>query len=129
MRRVDLFPRGFIQDLDQLFGSTNPRVLPYHIFEKENSYQISVDLPGVVKQDLDIEIEGDLLGIKAVRKNELGEEYAKFDKKFKLPVDADKEKIEAAYENGVLKVAVPKAGANTNTRKIPIGEKVGESCC
>ena len=86
--------------------------------EEDNAYIIEVDLPGVDKKDIDIDIQDNTLVISGERK--LKEEqkddeyykiesvYGKFERRFTLPEDADVAKIDAKSVDGVLEVKIPK---------------------
>ena len=82
--------------------------------EGDDAYYIEVDLPGVDKKDIDIDIKENTLSIVGERKydKEVEKEdfykmesvYAKFERSFSIPEDADVNKIDAKSENGVLEV-------------------------
>ena len=86
--------------------------------EGEYAYHIDVDLPGVNKEDIKIDIKENVLTISGERnfKEEVKEEdfyrvetrFGKFSRSFTLPDNVDTENIEATAENGVLEVVVPK---------------------
>ncbi len=86
--------------------------------EAEEAYYIDVDLPGVKKDDIKIDIHKDVLTISGERKTkeEVEEEdyykvettFGKFSRSFTLPENADVENIEAKSDNGVLEVVIPK---------------------
>jgi len=86
--------------------------------EADNAYYIEVDLPGVDKNDIDIDIKDNTLRIFGERKfdKEVDKEdfykmesiYGKFERSFSIPDDADINKIEAKSENGVLEIKIPK---------------------
>lgn len=86
------------------------RSLSYDVNEEENGFLISVDMPGLKKEDIKIELKEHSLMISGERKNPSRENYI-YQKSFTLPKSADVEKIQAAYEDGVLEVFVPKAEA------------------
>ncbi len=98
--------------------------------ESEDHYLMSFDLPGVSKKDIQIEINGNQLVISGERKQErstksLSERsYGRFQRLLTLPADVDAEHIEADYEDGVLKLALPKA-ESAKPRQIKIGETKG----
>lgn len=90
------------------------------VSETKDHYLVSFDMPGVKKDDIKIEVEGNQLVITGERhrevKNKDGEAtlrheraYGKFERSFTLPATIAADKIEAHYEDGVLNVALPKA--------------------
>lgn len=100
------------------------------IEETDNDYIVSADLPGIKKEDISIECTGNQLILTAERKSEAVEGrrsdrreryYGTYQRRFTLPAGADAEKIEAAYEGGVLTVWIPKI-EQSKARRIPIGE-------
>ncbi len=92
-----------------------------NVLENEKSYDLELAAPGMTKEDFKVTLneEGDLV-INMEKKQENNEEkkhghylrrefsYSKFQQTMLLPDDADKEKINAQVENGVLKVNIPK---------------------
>jgi len=110
----------FRNELDRFFGGFfgfpvdgNVRYLrpPYDIDETEDKYTLSVDLPGVPKEQIKIEIKDAQLHVSAERKHGSGQAkgYAKFEQGFELPQGASLDRIEAKYEDGVLHIVIPKA--------------------
>lgn len=103
--------------MNRIMEETN-RTLPLDIHERDDAYVIAANIPGVNADDIDIRLHEDVLTISAeipapqVEENtrvlvrERG--YGKYSRSVTLnfPVDADK--IEAAYENGVLVLVLPK---------------------
>ncbi len=94
--------------------------LPFANLAKKGSdaFVIEVDLPGVKKEDIDLQIEDNILTVKAVRKmkNEVKKEdyylcesdFGMISRSFVLPDGIDKEKIDAVYEDGRLIVTLEK---------------------
>jgi HSP20 family protein len=86
--------------------------------EGEYAYHVEVDLPGIKKEDIEIDVEDNVLIISGDRKvkNEIKEEdyykvessYGKFSRSFTLPERVDTENIHAQSKDGVLEVIVPK---------------------
>lgn len=86
--------------------------------EGEFAYHIEVDLPGVKKEDISVEIEDGTLVVSGQRvyKEEVKEEnyykvesrFGKFSRSFSLPEESDVENIHAESIDGVLEVVVPK---------------------
>jgi HSP20 family protein len=104
------------------------------IHEAKDHYLVSFDMPGVKKEDIKIEVQGNQLMISGERQREVREEngeailrhervYGKFERTFALPTSIDADKIEAYYENGVLNVALPKAeSAKGRTIQVQTGQ-------
>lgn len=121
------FDRAFESAL--LDNRTEERVFHPHtdIEETENHYVVNIDIPGVAKKDLNIEVRDEQLVVSGERKSAKKEAgfservYGKFQRVIALPTGIDPEKIEAQYEDGVLAVAIPKA-ESVKPRQIKIGE-------
>ncbi|MBD3794194.1 MAG: Hsp20/alpha crystallin family protein [Campylobacterales bacterium] len=86
--------------------------------EGKHAYHIEVDLPGVKKEDIKVDIKEDRIVISGEKKikEELNEEnyykvesfYGTFKRSFALPESVDTENIHAESDNGVLEVTIPK---------------------
>ncbi len=112
--------------LDDFFaGEVNPlsntRILsvpPVNVFESETAYRIELAAPGLKKDDIKISLDNDVLTISAeIKENDVTEEgqytkkefdYKNFSRSFTLPEIADREKIDAKSENGVLLITISK---------------------
>jgi len=101
------------------------------VAETEKAYEISVELPGVAEKDLDVSVSEGVLSIKGEKRSESEEKdknfhrversYGSFERRLTLPAEADAEKIDAGFANGVLTVTIPKAeGAKETVKKISI---------
>ena len=102
-------------------GSLWGRVMsvpPVNITENKNDYMVSLAVPGMKKDDFKIDVDGNMLTINS-EKEETKEEkdkkftrkeynYSSFSRSFTLPDEVNKEKIEAHYEDGVLKLVLPR---------------------
>ena len=99
--------------------------------EGEYAYHVEVDLPGVKKEDINVDLKEDVLTISGERKSksEINEKdyykqecsYGKFQRSFTLPDDTDLENIEANSEDGVLEVVIPKLKkVEKETKKIEV---------
>jgi len=103
--------------------SNSPAV---NIQEDDKNYSIELALPGIIKEDIKIEIENDLINISSEieqGKKEEKEAYTvkefgtySFCKSFKLPENVKTDKISAEYTNGILRVGLPKS-AETKVQK------------
>ena len=112
--------------MDELFkdlmGGTqyvNKAVAPVNIKETDDSFLVELMAPGMNKEDFNIELDNDLLTISAEVKTEKteGEEgkftrkefsFSSFKRSFTLPETVKDEEINASYENGILKITLPK---------------------
>ena len=98
--------------------------------EDEKAYYIEVDLPGVKKEDIKVDIKDNTLTISGERKfkEEVKEEdyykietsIGKFSRTFTLPEDADIENIDAKNENGVLDIVIPKVKKEESVKTIEV---------
>lgn len=91
---------------------------PMDIEETEAGYQLSLDVPGVNPDDIQIELEDGHVSVSGERHGPAESEdvtwrriersFGPFQRKFRLPKLVDQERIEANYEHGVLTVLLPK---------------------
>lgn len=118
-----------------LTGNSSNSVVGYDIHESDESYQISVDVPGVKINDLKVEVEGDdrtMLKISGGRKTtnkETGiETVTRFEKRFMIGDNVDMDKLTANLEDGVLVLTAPKIEKKqVPVRTIEITEGGGKS--
>ncbi|MGM0533768.1 MAG: Hsp20/alpha crystallin family protein [Campylobacterota bacterium] len=98
--------------------------------EDEKAYYIDVDLPGVKKEDINVDVDEGVLSIHGERnfKDEVKEEdyykvetsFGKFQRVFNLPENVDSDNIKASRDNGVLEVTIPKKEQDKAKKKIEI---------
>ncbi len=96
-----------------------------NIEEEKKEFKISLAVPGMKKDDFKINVEGDMLTISAETKEEKEEKdkqytrkeysYSSFSRTFTIPEGTRTDKIDARYEDGVLKLVIPKTD---ETRKL-----------
>lgn len=92
--------------------------------ETEQAYFMALDLPGVNKKNIEVQVEGDYILINATRKKaffEGDESNKKISRKVLLPKEVDKENVQAHCEDGVLYLALPKV-EKAKPKKIEITE-------
>jgi HSP20 family protein len=87
------------------------------VFERDDNLVVRADLPGVKREDVEVNIENDVLTIRGQRRAEHREaeggyrrterSYGTFFRQIPLPDGVDPSAIEASYDNGVLEVTVP----------------------
>jgi HSP20 family protein len=116
------------QDMNRLFADMTPsriRKAPsfpaINVWAGEDSVMISAEIPGVNKDDLEINVTGDTLTLSGVReRDELPEgaryqrqerRYGEFNRSIQLPYTVDVNKVKAAFKNGVLTVELPRVEA------------------
>ena len=90
-----------------------------NISETESDYLIMMDLPGVEKKDVNVNLSNGILTVSGERKtSEKGDDnnriwhetsYGAFSRSFELTSDIVEEKIKAKFTNGVLNISIPKA--------------------
>ena len=114
MLQFDLRPRTRIQRAIHN-NQNSPKV---DILENDESYLLSIEVPGISKDDIKIWIEKDLLIVSGEKKNNYADKdtrhfgerrFGKFERSFWIPEDANRENIKAEFENGILNVTVSKA--------------------
>jgi HSP20 family protein len=115
----DFFSRELFNWGNTNFSSTLTTVPSVNIKESDENFEVEVAAPGMEKKDFTITLEGNLLTISSSRKNETEENkdqytrrefsYQSFRRSFELAKDVvDEEHIQAKYDNGVLKLTIPK---------------------
>ena len=101
------------------------------VSEDDKSYTVQADIPGVKKEDIQVDVEGDTVSVRAeVRqgKEEKKDEkvvysersYGMVSRSFSLPTEVDDKAARAEYKDGVLKLVLPKK-ANGGGRRISVG--------
>lgn len=118
-----MFNRFFENDLfdwsARNFSNTNTTLPSVNIKEDVNGFEVDMAAPGFEKNDFKIELLNNLLTISSEKKveNETKEDqqftrqefsYQSFSRSFTLPNTVEGEKIMAKYENGILRVVIPK---------------------
>jgi HSP20 family protein len=102
------------------------------IEERSDEYEVTMDIPGIDRKDLNVTVKEQLLVVEGERKQERSEEegnchlterrYGTFKRSFRLPRSADGGRIRAAYDNGVLRISIPKS-EDAKPREIEIAVK------
>lgn len=125
------------RDLDrlaqQVFGTvTRPAVMPMDAWREGDRFVIEFDLPGVAKDSIDLDVERNVLTVRAERvaANSDWEPLASerprglFSRQLVLGDNLDLDSIEAAYADGVLRLVVPVA-EKAKPRKIEVALEAG----
>lgn len=132
-------PLDFLGHIDRLASGAfdtarAPRLMPVDLFRDGDHYVLNADLPGIDPSSVDLDVDGQLLTIRAERLAPVSESvkwlsherpYGSYMRQFTLGDGVDVERIAASYENGVLSVIVPVA-ERAKPRKIEISTREGE---
>lgn len=121
-RMGNFFDDFFNKSISDVVGTDFTMNLPaINVVERPDSFMLELAAPGLQKEDFDVALEEDKLILSAEvsgKQEEPGDHYTRrefnyqsFKRSFSLPDDVRKEAISATYENGVLKVFLPKADA------------------
>lgn len=89
------------------------------VSETDEEFIITAELPGMDKDDIDIDLENNRLTISGERSIQTEEDgkkyhrietkYGSFERSFQLPENVDEDSISASYENGLLKISIEKS--------------------
>ena len=116
------------QDMNRLFSDTSmnrvrqaPSYPAVNVWAAEDSALITAEIPGLDKDDLEINVTGDTLTLSGIRKADDLPEHARyhrrertfgeFSRSIQLPYTVDVNKVKATFKNGVLKVELPRVEA------------------
>ena len=127
-----LFEESFWRPLSAWPVGNGGLTVPVDMYETEDSLVITAAVPGLKPEDVNISISGNTLTIKGEFKSEKEGErgtvhfrerrYGKFQRSFTLPANFDTEKVEAAFENGILTITLPKL-EEAKPKHIPVKVK------
>jgi HSP20 family protein len=84
------------------------------VFENEKSVQVVAEMPGIEKQDVELDIEGRELDIHAKRGDR------RYHETVELPAEVDIDSAKASYKNGVLEITLNKTGKSHKKKKINV---------
>ena len=113
----------FFNDLsyDPRFSLMNTNNVSNYYNENEKEYYLTMDVPGMSKDDIEVTFDSNRLKISGQRKSDKynSYEYGKMERIFSVPNNVETDKISAKIDNGVLKVLLPKAKSSLG-RKISV---------
>lgn len=125
---------GLESEIDRLFAASLPDVtgpvaaahFPVNLYEDQANAYVRAELPGVNRDDIQVEMTDGNLTISAVRKTPAadGQPAASFSfsRSLSIPAEISADQVGAAYENGILTVTLPKR-AEVQPKKITIAVK------
>ena len=120
------FPEaGYWEDIEGKYS------MPVEISDKGDKFELKAELPGVKKEDLDIDIDSNYVVINAKKSEEKEEKdksytktefrYGEFSRTLYFPEEIDTEKTDAKLEHGILKIeAYKKVAENQNKKKLTV---------
>lgn len=108
------FDRGFERFVDEMFFNPAPAAGP-QVQEDEKAWTVSLDVPGVAREDLTIDVEG-----KVVRIATRAEAKRQYKAAWELPQEIDIDATTAKLEHGVLTLALAKVQPKSTSRQIPL---------
>ncbi len=117
LRTTDPF-RDFDRLANQVFGTTNrPAVMPMDAWREGDVFQLEFDLPGVASESIDLDVERNVLTVRAERVARNGDwemlaserPRGVFSRQLVLGDNLDLDRIEAHYDEGVLHLSIPVA--------------------
>jgi len=148
------FMRRMMEDLDRFFEGFGGRGFDFGAFsgpearglsiwsppiealERDGKFVVRADLPGLSRDDVQIEAEDDSLVIEGERRSETESQeqgglyrservYGRFSRVIPLPAGADPQKAQARFENGVLEITIPIEEGRSGRRRIEIQGATG----
>ena len=127
---MNLIPRSFfLDDFFDDFGKVKVNDMKCDIYEEENDYVVEMDVPGYNKDEISVDVEKGYLTISAEHndtKEDEGKNYIRKERVYGSTKrqfyvgDVDEDSIKASFNDGVLKVIVPKKEEILNKKKIEI---------
>lgn len=126
----DLFKGLFLRPVRFDIEGAPQLQIKLDVKKSNGAYSVTADLPGVKKEDIQVNVDGNVVSIAAEVKKESeekkGEEvirseryYGRLERSFALEADVDESKVDAKYENGVLKLTLP-LKASSKTKRIAV---------
>ncbi len=124
------------RDMDQLFGQFGFAGEGYsfplvNVYDQRDDIVVTAELPGLSKDDIKVNVTGNVLTISGQRKPSIGERAGyirrerssgEFEKTVRIPSRVSSEKISASFKNGVLTITMPKA-EEFKPKTIPVEAK------
>ena len=116
---------------DPLYGKHSKNLMKTDIRETDTNYELAIDLPGFKKEDIHVDVDGDTMTIRAERHSEHEDQdkkgnyvrcersYGSYQRAFDIS-GVEVANISAQYNDGVLKLNMPKKSAVVNAKQIEI---------
>lgn len=114
----DFLTKDFFDNNWANFSATGTTLPAVNIVETKDDFQVEMAAPGMTKNDFNVELDNDMLTISSVREDSRESEdrsysrkefsYQSFKRSFHLPNTVEAENIKAKYQDGVLRLVIPK---------------------
>ena len=125
---------SFHSVLDEFFRGVTPTGGYFSpnldIKEEESAYRVSLEVPGIAKEDVEISLKDHNLVIKGEKKQEAKEDkdgyswversYGSFQRTIRVPENTKSDQVEARMENGILEITLPKSEQREDRKQIAI---------
>ncbi|RMG98876.1 MAG: Hsp20/alpha crystallin family protein [Deltaproteobacteria bacterium] len=125
-------PLSLFEDVDRFFGDFSPeRFVPsVDVTDEGKALVVSAELPGMDKDDVQLEVHDGALVLRGEKKHERSTEeegcyrteryFGSFVRRIPLPRDLDVAHAEATFDKGVLTVRLPKTASEDEPQRIPL---------
>lgn len=124
----DMSPGYFVQPLH---GDPLPSQIKLDVQERAGAFEVQAEIPGVKKEDIQVELDGNMLTLQAEVRQEDRQEgegralrteryYGSVARTVQLPMEVDEAQAKARYENGVLKLTLPKKADTRSQRRVTV---------
>ena len=114
----DFLTKDFFDSNWSNFSATNTTLPAVNIVETKDDFQVEMAAPGMDKKDFNVELDNDMLTISSVKQDTSEQKdrnysrrefsYQSFKRSFHLPNTVEAENIKAKYQDGVLRLVIPK---------------------
>lgn len=129
----DWFENDAFFSPENFFKGINRSLPAANVKENDKAFHIELAVPGFKKEDIKVQVEGDMLNVSAETRSEKKDEnekynrrefsYSSFARSFRLPESVQQDNISAKYENGILELVVAKkepGSGNSNKKLIAV---------
>ncbi len=114
----DFITKDFFDSNWSNYSATGTTIPAVNIVETKDDFQVEMAAPGMTKKDFNVELDNDMLTISSVKEDSRDEQdrsysrkefsYQSFKRSFYLPNTVEAENIRARYQDGVLRLVIPK---------------------
>ena len=126
----DLMKGFFVRPVSGV-PAESARSMKVDVSEANGDYKVTAEIPGVKKEDIQVDIDGDLVSIsaetRAEKETKEGERvvhreryFGKVSRSFRLGQEVDQARAEAKYADGVLQLVLPKKAATAASKRLTI---------